>query len=190
MKKTNGKFKSSLFVVGIVALALSSCKKDDDLVKVPPPDQNDVELITTMKITFTDAANVQPTVTATFQDLDGPGGDDPDIFEDIILAPNTTYSAEILLLNETETPADTISNEVLEEDDEHLFCFTPSGANLTISRTDSDGTYEVGLLSEWVTGAASSGSTIIVLRHQPDVKDGSCDPGESDIEINFTTKIQ
>jgi len=190
MKKTNERFKSSLVAVGIIALALSSCKKDDDLVTVPPPDQNESELITTMKITFTDVASVQPTVTATFQDLDGPGGDAPGIFEEIILAPSTTYSAQILLLNETEMPADTISNEVLEEAVDHLFCFSPSGANVTITRTDTDGTYGVGLQSQWVTGAASTGTTTIVLRHQPDIKDGTCTPGEIDIEINFVTKIQ
>jgi len=73
---------------------------------------------------------------------------------------------------------------------DHLFCFTPSGANVSITRTDSDGVYELGLQSQWITGAASDGTTQIVLKHQPGIKDGSCSPGETDIELNFNTKIQ
>ncbi len=173
-----------------LAIAISGCKKDEDLVQVPAPDQNEAEVITTFTITLTDVGGVQPTVSATFKDLDGDGGDPPTVFDTIVLAPSTTYSAEILLLNESETPADTISNEVLAEDDEHLFCFTPSGANVNITRTDTDGTYEVGLQSQWVTGTASDGTTNIVLKHQPGVKDGTCSPGETDIELDFVTKIQ
>lgn len=191
MKKAYRNLSLSLLSMSFLALSISSCKKDDDLVEVPEPDQNEVEVITTMTITFTDAAGIEPTVSATFQDLDGDGGDAPTLFEDIILAPNTTYNAEILLLNETENPADTISNEVLEEGADHLFCFSPSGVDVTITRTDSDGTYEIGLQSQWVTGSTTgTGTTEIVLHHQPDVKDGTCSPGEIDVEVEFVTKIQ
>lgn len=190
MKNARKSLRLSLLMGSVVVLTLSSCKKDEDLVTVPPPDQNEGELITTMKVMFEDVSQVQPTTSATFQDLDGDGGNSPGIFEDIELAPNTTYTASILLLNETESPTDTISNEVLEEASDHLFCFAPSGANVTITRTDTDGVYEVGLESEWTTGAVSTGSTRITLKHQPDVKDGTCAPGETDVEINFVTKIQ
>ncbi len=190
MKTKRQKLKIAFMALSIIGLSMSSCKKDDDQVDVPAPDQNEVELITTFKITFTDEAGVQPTVSATFQDLDGDGGNAPGIFDTIVLAPSTSYAAEILLLNETESPADTISNEVKEEGAAHLFCFEPTGADVTILRTDTDGTYEIGLESQWVTGNASTGSTQITLKHQPDVKDGTCAPGETDIELNFITKIQ
>jgi len=189
MKKMKKTVQYFLFT-GLIATVLVSCKKDDDLVDVPAPDQNEVELITTFKIIFTDPANVAPTVEAIFRDEDGDGGNAPSQFDDIVLAENTTYNAEIILLNESESPADTISNEVLEEDGEHLFCFTPAGTNVIITRTDTDGTFEVGLQSQWVTGAASQGTTEISLKHQPGVKDGSCAPGETDIELNFVTIIQ
>lgn len=190
MKRTNKNVEKSLIAVGMIALSLSSCKKDDDLVAVPPPDQNEVEVITTFTITFTDIGGTQPSASATFKDLDGDGGNAPSQFDTIFLAPNTTYSAEIVLLNETESPADTISNEVLEEAVDHLFCFSPSGNDVTITRTDTDGTYELGLQSQWVTGSASTSTTNITLKHQPGVKDGTCAPGETDIELDFVTKIQ
>jgi len=190
MKKRTTTIAKTFLGFGLIAMALSSCKKDEDLVKVPEPDLNESEVITTFKITFADVNGSQPTVSASFIDLDGDGGNPPSVFDTIYLAPSTTYSAEILLLNEAANPTDTISNEVLDEAVDHLFCFTPSGANVSITRTDSDGVYELGLQSQWITGAASDGTTQIVLKHQPGIKDGSCSPGETDIELNFNTKIQ
>jgi hypothetical protein len=181
----------TIAVVGLAFIAaLSSCKKDEELVTVPPPIANEVEVITTITLQFTDAAGVQPDVTATFRDPDGDGGLSYDIFDTIRLINNTVYNTSILLLNETVIPADIISNEVLEEDDEHLFCFTPSFANLSIIRTDTDGTYEVGLQSQWTVGNVGSGTTQVLLKHQPGVKDGTCAPGETDIDVTFVTEIQ
>lgn len=189
-KRKTTTITKTLLGLGVVALAFSSCKKDDDLVDVPPPDQNETEVITTFQITLTDIGGTQPTVNAIFRDLDGDGGNAPTQFDTLYLAPNTSYSAEILLLNESVSPTDTISNEVLEEAADHLFCFSPTGANVTITRTDTDGVFEIGLQSLWVTAAVSDGTTQISLKHQPGIKDGTCAPGETDIELDFTTKIQ
>ena len=70
-------------------VALSSCKKDDDLVTVPQPIANEAEVITTVTLQFTDAAGVQPSVTATFRDPDGDGGLNYDVFDTIRLQNNT-----------------------------------------------------------------------------------------------------
>ncbi len=169
---------------------VSSCKKDDDLVPVPPPVLNETEVITTMTLTFVDQAGVEPTVTATFRDPDGDGGDAPDVHDTIVLMDSTTYNVSIELLNETESPAEDLTHEIEDEGDEHLFCFTVSSADVSITRTDSDGTYEVGLESAWATSAASSGSVQVELKHQPDVKDGSCSPGETDIDVTYQIEIQ
>ena len=188
MKTTQFK---TIALLGLVLIAgLSSCKKDDDLVDVPPPVANEEEVITTMTLLFTDAAGVQPDVTVTFRDPDGDGGLSYDIFDTIRLMNNTTYNMSITLLNETVNPSDDITVEVLAEDHDHLFCFTPSFSNISILRTDSDGTYEVGLQSQWTVGNVGNGTTQIVLKHQPGIKDGSCSPGETDIDVTFVTEIQ
>lgn len=176
-----------IVLVGII----SSCKKDKKDDVTTPPVVNSEELITTFRITFTDPAGVQPTVVAQFVDLDGAGGNAPSTFDTIRLAANTTYNASIALLNESVNPADDITVEVQAEDQDHLFCFSPTGTlNLIITRTDSDGTYEVGLLSSWVTQAISTGETTITLKHQPGVKNGQCEPGETDVELTFHTIIE
>ena len=64
---------------------------------------------------------------------------------------------------------------------------------LTISITDHDTNsqqYPIGLESNFVTGNASSGWLRIVLRHQPNVKNGSYAPGSTDLDVGFTVKIQ
>lgn len=177
--------------LGLACIAtLASCKKDDDLVDVPPPIANEEEVITTMTLKFTDPTGVNPDVTATFRDPDGDGGLNFDIFDTIRLKNNTVYDMSIVLLNETVSPADTISNEVLEEADEHLFCFTSSFANVLIQRTDSDGTFEIGLESQWTVGSVGNGTVQIVLKHQPGIKDGSCSPGETDVDVTFVTEVE
>jgi hypothetical protein len=178
-------------IAGFVLAALSACNKDKKKEVTNPPATNEEELITTFTIDFTDVNGVAPTVSATFRDVDGPGGAAPELFDTIRLQPSTVYNATITLLNESVIPAENISDEVLEEGDAHLFCFGPDGSlNLGVLRTDSDGTYEIGLSSKWTTGAASEGNMLIRLKHQPGVKDGTCEPGETDLELSFHTIIE
>lgn len=188
MKKTIFKLT---FIATITAAFLGSCKKDDDQIDVPPPVVNEPEVITTMTIHFTDSSNSSNTVTATFRDPDGDGGLSYDIFDTIRLANNKTWYAEVILLNETASPVDTISNEVLEEATDHLFCFSPSGTSASVTITDLDAnSLPIGLLSKWKTTTTGTGTMQIVLKHQPDVKDGSCTPGDTDIDVNFQVEIQ
>lgn len=188
MKKQSNKL---MFYALITGLTLVACKKDDDLVTVPPPVQNEPEVITTMTLKFIDSANVSDVRYATFRDPDGDGGLSYDIFDTIKLAPNKTWITSILLLNQTVSPADTISNEVLEEGVDHLFCFSPIGNSATVIKTDLDAnSLPIGLQSKWKTTAAGNGTIQIELRHQPGIKTGSCTPGNTDISVNFITKIQ
>jgi len=183
--------RSFLIITALLAVGLAACKKDKKQNVTTPPPVNEEELITTFRIQFTDVNGLQPTVTAQFVDIDGPGGNAPSAFDTIRLQENTTYNSVITLLNESVTPAEDISAEVQEEGQDHLFCFDPVGAlNVAVIRTDSDGTYGIGLTSQWSAGTASEGQITIKLKHQPGVKNGSCEPGETDIELNFEMKIQ
>lgn len=186
--KTNP-FKLMMIAALSVAL-LGACKKDKNDPKVPI-DPNEEELITTVRLHFTDTAGVAPSSTFTFSDPDGPGGNAPTVFDEIILKANTVYRLEIELLDESKNPVEDITEEILAEADEHLFCFEVNGASITIVRTDTDGVYELGLESLWTVGAAGSGTVTVILKHQPDgLKDGSCDPGETDVELEFHVTVQ
>jgi hypothetical protein len=183
---------SIICTVFILLASMASCQKDDQKPNDMPlnHDMHDEELITTLILTLEDTSGVQPTVTATFRDIDGPGGLAPTAFDTIYLKTNTTYTCSIALWNESLDPVENITHEVMEEADEHLFCFTISDAQLQIIRTDSDGQYEIGLSSQWTVGSASSGHVQVALKHQPGVKNGSCDPGETDIELLFSVLVE
>ncbi len=75
---------------------------------------------------------------------------------------------------------------------------TPPYVNLSIARTDQDGNtpaLPVGISSTFTTGTASNGFLRVVLRHQPNVKDGTwlgskTGGGSTDIDSKFKIKIQ
>ncbi|MEL6632678.1 MAG: hypothetical protein AAFQ83_14560 [Bacteroidota bacterium] len=170
MKLTSTFIKLFLLLASISFL-MTSCNPED-------PEGGEEE-ITTVVLKFN---NNGPTVTWK------EGEPTPTITLDA----NTAYTASVEFLNE-EDPNDVedVTAEIREEDDEHLVCYEVSGgANVTVNRTDSDGTFEIGLATEWTTTDASTGQLILKLRHQPGVKDGSCDVGESDVEADFNLTVQ
>ena len=184
--------KQVAFLLILVSFALS-CKKGkiENPVEVPK-DDNQEELITTFLLDLSDTTGNTPNIRASFQDLDGPGGASPTKFDTIRLKKNVVYNGTITLLNESVSPAENITDEVKNEAEEHLFCYQISQlSGLTINRTDSDGNYEIGISTIWISGStAEIGKVKITLKHQPGIKNGDCDPGETDIELEFVVKIE
>jgi len=174
----------------ILMLSLSSiaifqaCKPDD------PAPVNESELITSVVLNFTDSAT-QQVLSFQFRDPDGPGGNNPTVFDTLQLKANSTYFVSTVLLDESKSPVDTISNEVEEEGDEHQFFYTPqNGIAVSVSYADQDvNGNPIGLATKWKTGATGSGSVLVVLKHQPGEKNGSVATGETDVEVAFPASI-
>lgn len=185
------RINKTLFPVLLSTLLLSvaSCKKDDHTV-TNPDDNQDVELITTLQVILNDSTGTIPTDTFTFRDLDGPGGQEPQVFDSIALKQSQTYFCSIRVLNESVSPSEDITQEIQDEAQDHLFCFNHPNGNMKVVLTDSDGNYPIGLQSTWYTYAADHSSIQISLKHQPGIKDGTCSPGETDIEIQFPLRIE
>lgn len=181
--------KNILILVFICSLsAFHACKKD---VCDPTPPANEGEVITTLRLVFVDSANSNDVRTAEFRDPDGPGGVPYDRFDTLLLSSNSTYYGQLLLLNETVSPADTISNEVLEEGADHLLCYASDIAGTTIERTDFDSNgLPLGLQTIWRTSAPGNGSVSVILKHQPGIKTGDCSTGETDVEVNFPMEVR
>lgn len=180
-------------VLAGVVLSVSSCKKDEDQPEIPQPVVNEPEQITTVEIHFTKEGDGSH-FHVKWSDADGPGGNDPTI-ETINLDTNAVYDVYLTFLDESGDETEDVTAEIREEDDEHIICYEAHEAelenSLSIMRTDSDGTYEVGIESEWVTMGAATGELHLKLKHQTDgTKDGSCDPGATDIEVEFPVTIQ
>ena len=177
-------------LLGISALLfVAACKKDSD---VDPEEEN--ELITTVKLNFTSGGS---TKTFTYSDSDGDGGNAPTKFETISLAPNTSYTLTVELLDESKSPVSNITEEVEEEGDEHLFIYTPTPSSLlTYTYGDKDSrNFGIGLTGTAKTGTAGSGKLKVQLRHQPPiggkaVKDGTPAPGSDDVNLDFNLEVK
>lgn len=181
MKKVN------FLVTAIFAIiTLASCSNDD-----APEEVHEEEVITTMTVTLTpDGGGTAITLQA--RDLDGDGTYTPTVSGD--LAAGVTYDGAIELLNETENPAEDITEEVEEEDDEHQFFYTVgSGLDVTTTYANFDGDGNpLGTEFTLVAGAASSGNITFTLRHEPTKPNtGLGDAGgETDITVTFAVTVQ
>lgn len=178
------------------AAAITSCKKKTDDPASPAPPTNEEELITTLTLHFHSANDVEHK-HFEFTDLDGDGGNAPVIVADT-LSSDSLYTVEIEVLNESVSPADDITAEILAEGVDHQFFFQFTGANAATAYTDADANgLPIGLNSNWTIGAASNGSVVVTLRHQPDKSAAGVSAGditnaggETDIEVTFPVVIE
>ena len=201
-----------MLALGSASLALAGCS-DDGVDN--PDDENPNEVITTVELVFT-PQDGGDTVTATWLDADGDGGDPP-VIDDIMLAADTVYDLELTLTNELATPEEDITAEILEEDAEHQFFFGGTEIQSPTEEEESNiaaftygdfdgGDLPLGLQMEVTTGSAGTSELQVVLRQMPpvdgeDIKvDGLAEsyvesgttnlPGSSDFDIDFSFEVE
>ncbi len=193
IQKTISKF----ILFALVLTATVACKDGGDPAK--PVNPNETELITTVKLIIAPTSNLSAEMFASYRDLDGDGGNLP-IIDTIRLDANTEYHLQVLLLDETKNPVDTISNEIEEnEKNVHQFFYSKIGTyNLTTTYLDfDDNNVPLGLNIKLNTTTGFSEKTNkfqIVLKHQPGLKPttgaGDESLGETDVEVYFPILIQ
>ncbi|HEY0271622.1 MAG TPA: hypothetical protein VGC22_00500 [Chitinophaga sp.] len=174
------------------AVLLHACNKDEKAVAPPVPGN---EFLTTVKVRAVNTQDPTDVQVASWTDETLIANPPDSINTPVLnLKANATYTAEVLFLDETKTPAGDVTEEIKERQNYHLVCFTTtSGLNLTVKRTDLDTNVpalEVGLEDQFTTGAAGTGSLNVQLRHQPNAKNGSCDPGSTDADVTYTVNIK
>ena len=186
---TNFKLKTmkTCSMYALLAIAMLGCSDDDT-----PDVINEEEVITTVILTLTPESGDQ--VVLTTQDLDGDGPNDPVITISGSFAENTQYEGAVKFLNQTEDPAEEITDEVLEEAEEHqVFYTTTEGLNIQTSYLDfDDNDNPLGLQITLTTGAASAGNLTVTLRHEPVKPNDGLDSagGETDITTTFDVTIE
>jgi len=182
-----------MLALGALSLVVVSCKKDD-AKPTDAHDHNDSELITTLELKFSGKGVLgnDTTFVVMFNDTDGDGGNIPTQFDTIHLLKNSTYNVELTLLDKSKTAADTISNEVLEEANDHLFFYSSNPTDLVnVLITDKDSNNKnLGLKSIWTTTNTGSGKVKVKLMHQPGVKDGTSATGDTDVEVDFQVNVK
>lgn len=199
MKSTRNNRKT-VFQAGFalaVLLMLAGCEKEKKETPRSNQPPNEEELITTVRAYFVHSVTGD-TTEFSWVDLDGDGGNAPVITGGTLQA-GSSYAMSVLLLDESGSPADTISNEVAAEAEEHQFFFSANGGALTwLSYADADANgMPIGLASVWATAAAGSGEVTIILRHEPNkgaagvsAGDITNAGGETDIEVAIPYVVQ
>ncbi len=184
---------SSLLILAIIAI--SSCDKDDDQVVVPPV--NEEEVITTVTAVFTPQGG-GTAITLKSRDLDGDDGPNaPQVTVSGAFAKDKIYDGAVTVLNETVTPADDITLEIIEEANDHQLFYKKLGSLPGIvyatgpDNLDANGK-PLGLKTVFTTTGAASGSIIITLRHLPNKSAANVSTGditnaagETDFEVTF-----
>jgi len=178
----------------VATLFFASCSNDDS----PAGAVNEEEVITTLTATLNGGGQV---ITLKSQDLDGAEGPAaPVVTVSGNLAANTTYSGSLDLLNEAASPAESITEEILEEADEHQFFFTVSNSlgSFAYAVPNDENGHPVGLNFTFTTGTTTgTGTLTIILRHEPNksaegVASGNIANagGETDIQVSFPITVQ
>lgn len=199
--------KSSLYLALIAAVLFTSCKKDDD--DEGPDKENEEEVITDVKLIFTNDDDASDVVEARAEDPDGEGVEELKIIDEITLDTSKSYTLTFEIFNNLETPGEDIGEEIAEEDDEHQIFFsfsndaflTPTGnGNIDdetdpLNYNDEDGNGNpVGLSTSWSTSDTklTGGFFTVRLQHQPDIKSGStgATQGDTDFELQFVLNIE
>ena len=190
MATMNLKLKAGLLAGVLAVTASTGCSEDADTGSEEHDDHDDDhddhnhdnELITTVTLTFTSEDG--DAVTASFRDLDGDGGASGTT-ENLVLAPETTYSVRLELLNELEDDTEDVTEEIAEEAEEHfVFLYGP---NVSGPSSDGDGflvhefddlesdytenvvgeDLPVGIASIVTTNTAGDGRLSVAVRHLP-----------------------
>ncbi|MBE98881.1 type 1 periplasmic binding fold superfamily protein [Flavobacterium coralii] len=183
------------FRIPVLALAafisLTSCNNDDEATFI-----NEEEVITTVTATFTPTAGGDA-VVLTSRDLDGDGPVAPVVTVSGDFSAGAAYTGSLTFLNETESPAESINAEIINEGDEHQIFFQQSGLG-TFTYTDEDENGNpIGLAFTYQAAAApTTGTLTITLRHEPNknaqgVANGDITNagGSTDASVSFTVNV-
>jgi hypothetical protein len=205
--RTINKFKIYSFAAIVFSgIAFTSCSDNDDV----PEEENHEEVITDVKLIFTNNADATDIVEALAQDPDGEGVEELKILSEITLDVDKSYTMTFEIMNNLDPndPED-IGEEIKEEDFEHqiFFSFSENAFANPIGNGNTDNASDplnysdedvngnpVGLVTSWTTGVSplTGGTFTVRLQHQPDIKTattGATD-GDSDFELTFVLNIE
>ncbi len=178
------------FTIAIILIAsmIAGCDPHKD-----GSTKSENELITRVSLSFisTDSSN-KDSLYVFWDDPDGIGGNNPRLPDTIHFKTNKQYVCFAEFGEEHHGIFQDITNTIKNEGINHILCFDinsmtmPPNAGITITRADKDNNgLEIGLETMWKMNRTDIGSVKVRLKHQPGIKNGTCDPGETDVEVDF-----
>ncbi len=141
-------------------------------------------------------------VTLKYRDLDGDGPAAPVFSVSGPFAKNTTYNGVVSFLNETESPAEDITLEIVAEGDEHQIFYQKTGTLNPFTYGKAASNFDInakviGIQSVFVTTGEAAGDLTITLRHEPNKNGTNVAAGDitnaggaTDAQVKFAITVQ
>jgi hypothetical protein len=175
-----------------VTIAFTACKKK------PAPVPEEQELITTMKLLVSDTSGYSQTFIYRVENGFGTTTSGTVQIDTVKLEVGKTYTVTAELYNEKASPAENITEQVLDEQNAHLFVYQSEPVTGAGSITFSNGSKDHNSLPfnqviTFTAGNAGSGKLQVNLLHEPTDKNGAtpaASGGETDAEAVYPVKIQ
>jgi len=176
-----GFWRKSIFAI-LVLLIFIQCKKDS------PEEINEEEVINRVTLRVTASDNTTTNYT----------WNDGEAIPSIGLTTNASYAVSVHFFDASDaSDIEDITEEVIEEADEHFVFYEIATADVSISSAsndveDNDGV-SINLKTQWTTADASSGIIRLYLIHEPNNKAGSTRGaigGATDVEIGFPVTVE
>ncbi len=189
--------KTVSFLSAALLLTFASCKKDD---KIPAPVEP--ELITTVRIRFTDTADKTNPLFYSYKVENGFNNTSPGTIQidTIRLSAGTIYRVETDLFNDKALPEDATMDEIFQERDQHLFLYIsePAAGPGSLKPIAGSGIldYQNKPFNQEIEMAAAglgSGKLRVLLIHAPTNKAGQTPEtagGETDVDVTFPVIIR
>lgn len=183
----------SLFCIWILVVFFSSCNEEvTDVAEIP----NEIETITSLIYKLTPVGGGE-VIEITYSDQDRVGGNHPSISLGL-LDSNTVYNGVMELKNGLSGSEINITNEILEEAEDHQFFFDPIISSISVEYMDADSNGNpLGIKTKLTTSGSDAGRLRMALIHLPDkngpnVSEGiiTAAGGEIDIELIFNIKVE
>lgn len=189
--------RGALALVLVVSLSLTACDSGE-----PDDGAGEEELITQVRITMTNAADASDVATITATDADGDGAGITFSPAQLTLRAGATYNGAVTLDDTINN--ESITEEIEEEAEEHLFRYTLSPSELgTVTLTDTEsnytsqdtngGDFPVGLAFRVTvaSGASGAGALNAVLYHfdEGPKSSGTATSDEIDVDVDFPVRI-
>ncbi len=189
-------FKTAQLLSAALLITFASCKKDD---KTPAPVEQ--ELITTVKLKFRNLTAQTAPVYYTYKVENGFNNATPGAvqIDTIRVEAGSVYQVETELYNEKANPVDTVSKEVIQEADKHLFLYISvpeSGDGSLSSNGGGSGDINGSPFNQMIrllAGQPGAGKLRVVLIHNPTNKTASTPNaagGETDVDVTFPVIIR